>query len=140
MGDEHSPNDVAQLNNILSSSKGSNAKSSYTEDGADLQQQPTYRQPRTGSGHTTPMNQKRQSNGTMNMLNQEDSGLEHYFVGPRDLDRHSKLPYFMRMHGSILPKMIVPLLLIGGEATLITCITKFVHNCKDDLQYELCFG
>lgn len=34
----------------------------------------------------------------------------------------------MRMHGSILPKMILPLLSVAAWATLITCISKYVHN------------
>jgi putative membrane protein len=50
-------------------------------------------------------------------------------VGPMDLDKHSKLPYFMRMHGSVLPRMIVPLLLITSWTTLITCISKLVREC-----------
>lgn len=29
------------------------------------------------------------------------------------------------MHGSILPKMIVPLFILGGWATCITCISEF---------------
>lgn len=29
----------------------------------------------------------------------------------------------MRMHGSILPKMIVPLLWVGAWSSTITCIT-----------------
>lgn len=32
------------------------------------------------------------------------------------------------MHGSILPKMILPLLWVGGWSTLITCISEFVHD------------
>ncbi|KAL8723001.1 MAG: hypothetical protein Q9225_000617 [Loekoesia sp. 1 TL-2023] len=52
---------------------------------------------------------------------------EDSFTQPRDIERHSKLPYFVRMHGSITPRMIVPLAFIGAWATLITCISKFVH-------------
>jgi putative membrane protein len=59
-----------------------------------------------------------------------DDGIDHYFVGPRDLDSHSKLPHFMRLHGSVMPKMIVPLLVVGAWATLITVISKYVYNCK----------
>jgi putative membrane protein len=44
------------------------------------------------------------------------------------MDRHTKWPIFMRMHGSILPKMILPLLFVAGWSTLITCISAFVHN------------
>jgi putative membrane protein len=32
----------------------------------------------------------------------------------------------MRMHGSVLPRMILPLTFAGGWATLITCLSKFV--------------
>lgn len=34
----------------------------------------------------------------------------------------------MQMHGSILPKMIVPLLVVAAWATLITLLSKFVPN------------
>ncbi|KAF2113275.1 Bestrophin, RFP-TM, chloride channel-domain-containing protein [Lophiotrema nucula] len=51
--------------------------------------------------------------------------MDDYFVGPRDMSRHSKWPFFMRMHGSVLPKMILPLLIVGGWSTLITCISEF---------------
>ena len=34
----------------------------------------------------------------------------------------------MRMHGSILPKMIVPLFFVGGWATAVTLISKHVKN------------
>ncbi|KAI4851009.1 membrane protein [Aureobasidium sp. EXF-8845] len=54
--------------------------------------------------------------------------MEDYFAGPRDMARHSKLPFFMRLHGSVLPKMILPLLFIGGWATMITLISKFVFK------------
>ncbi|CAI4212865.1 unnamed protein product [Parascedosporium putredinis] len=49
--------------------------------------------------------------------------IDDYFVGPRDISKHSKWPLFMRMHGSILPKMIVPLLWVGAWSSTITCIT-----------------
>ena len=53
--------------------------------------------------------------------------LDDYFTGPRDLSKHSKWPMFMRMHGSIVPKMIVPLLFFGAWATAVTLISKKVH-------------
>lgn len=56
--------------------------------------------------------------------------LDHYFVGPRDLEKHSKLPQFMRLHGSVMPKMIVPLLFVGAWATVITVISRYVYNRK----------
>ena len=46
--------------------------------------------------------------------------------------RHSKLPFFMRMHGSVTPKMIVPLLFIACWATAITCIHKLVRSLAVD--------
>ena len=62
----------------------------------------------------------------------------HQFqVGPLDLDKHSKLPYFLRMHGSVLPRMIVPLLMIASWTTLITCISKFVQERKLPRQIEV---
>ena len=57
-----------------------------------------------------------------------DLELEDYFRGPRDIYKHSKWPYFLRLHGSILPKMIIPLFFVGCWATAITCIDKFVHS------------
>ena len=57
-----------------------------------------------------------------------DLDLEDYFRGPRDIYKHSKWPYFMRMHGSILPKMLLPLFFVGCWATAITLIDHFVHS------------
>lgn len=54
--------------------------------------------------------------------------LEDFFTGPRDMKHHSKVPTFFRVHGSVLPKMILPLLFIGCWATAITCISKYVHS------------
>ncbi|KAL8786023.1 MAG: hypothetical protein Q9213_003004 [Squamulea squamosa] len=53
---------------------------------------------------------------------------EDSFTKPRDIEKHSKLPYFLRMHGSITPRMLVPLGFIGLWATLITCISEFVYE------------
>ncbi|KAG9228206.1 Bestrophin, RFP-TM, chloride channel-domain-containing protein [Amylocarpus encephaloides] len=58
----------------------------------------------------------------------ESIELTDYFVGPRNLDRHSKLPYFMQMHGSVLPRMLVPLTLTGAWATLITVLSTYVYK------------
>ncbi|KAF2852564.1 UPF0187-domain-containing protein [Plenodomus tracheiphilus IPT5] len=57
-----------------------------------------------------------------------DKDLDDYFIGPRDLDHHSKWPMFLRIHGSVSPEMILPLLVVGGWASAITCISKFVHD------------
>ncbi|KAL1972018.1 hypothetical protein VTN31DRAFT_7237 [Thermomyces dupontii] len=53
--------------------------------------------------------------------------LEHYFVGPRDLGKHSKWPTVMRMHGSVLPRLILPLTIMAGWSTTITCVSILVH-------------
>jgi ion channel-forming bestrophin family protein len=55
--------------------------------------------------------------------------IDDYFTGPRDIAKHSKWPLFMQMHGSILPKMLLPLLWVGGWSTAVTAITELgVHN------------
>ncbi|EPE09103.1 hypothetical protein F503_06879 [Ophiostoma piceae UAMH 11346] len=51
--------------------------------------------------------------------------IDDYFVGPRDISKHSKWPLFMQMHGSILPKMILPLFFLGGWSSCIVCVSKF---------------
>lgn len=45
-------------------------------------------------------------------------------VGPRDISKHSKWPMFLRLHGSVLPQMILPLGFVAGWATLFTCCDK----------------
>jgi putative membrane protein len=56
--------------------------------------------------------------------------LDDYFTGPRDISRHSKWPAFLRMHGSILPKMVLPLLFVLAWSTAITCISMLVHTLE----------
>ncbi|KAK3370707.1 Bestrophin, RFP-TM, chloride channel-domain-containing protein [Podospora didyma] len=51
-------------------------------------------------------------------------GLDDYFAGPRDIQKHSKWPLFMQMHGSILPKMILPLIAVACWATLFTTLNE----------------
>lgn len=53
--------------------------------------------------------------------------IDDYFAGPRDMQKHSKLPFFMRIHGSVLPRMILPLSFVGLWATTITCISKLTN-------------
>ena len=45
-------------------------------------------------------------------------------------NQQSDLPYFLRIHGSVLPKMILPLLFVAGWATAVTVISKYVYKCK----------
>ncbi|KAK5111581.1 hypothetical protein LTR62_004877 [Meristemomyces frigidus] len=54
--------------------------------------------------------------------------LEDLFRGPRDPHRHSKWPYFFRLHGSVLPRMILPLLVLAAWSTMIVCIHQLVHR------------
>lgn len=54
--------------------------------------------------------------------------VEEHTTRPQDLEKHSKLPYFLRMSGSIAPRLIVPLVVTGLWATLITCISQFVYG------------
>ncbi|KAF6834849.1 upf0187 domain membrane protein [Colletotrichum musicola] len=58
--------------------------------------------------------------------------LDDYFTGPRDILKHSKWPLFMQMHGSILPKMIVPLLWM---CLWSSCIT-LVHMLKTKMAVD----
>lgn len=50
--------------------------------------------------------------------------IDDYFTGPRDIAKHSKWPLFMQMHGSILPKMILPLLVVGAWSAAVTILCK----------------
>jgi hypothetical protein len=49
-----------------------------------------------------------------------------FFEGPRDIQRHSKLPLCIRLYGGILPNMILPLLFAGIWSTGINLIHHFV--------------
>lgn len=55
-----------------------------------------------------------------------------YFEGPRDTQRHSKLPLFMQLHGGILPKMILPLVFVGSWATTVCLIDEHISNVGVD--------
>lgn len=46
------------------------------------------------------------------------------------MSKHSKWPFFLRMHGSVLPKMILPLSVVALWSTLITCLCAFVYQLK----------
>jgi predicted membrane chloride channel (bestrophin family) len=53
----------------------------------------------------------------------ESLDLDDYFTGPRDMSRHSKWPMFMRLHGSIMPKMVLPLIFVGCWSSLIVTLS-----------------
>lgn len=57
---------------------------------------------------------------------------DEYFTGPADVEHHSRFPYFLRMHGSITPRMILPLAFIALWSTLITLISHFWYPLKVD--------
>lgn len=61
---------------------------------------------------------------TPNPFSRKNSSLDldDYFRGPRDIAKHSKWPMFLQMHGSILPKMILPLIAVGIWSTAITLV------------------
>lgn len=46
------------------------------------------------------------------------------------MSKHSKWPVFLRMHGSVLPKMILPLTVVSLWSTFITCFSEFVYELK----------
>ena len=50
-----------------------------------------------------------------------------YFDGPQDLEKHSKLPYFLRLSGSVLPRLVVPLIFVAAWSTAVTCVSHFVY-------------
>ncbi|KAI8952963.1 Bestrophin, RFP-TM, chloride channel-domain-containing protein [Xylaria longipes] len=60
--------------------------------------------------------------------------IDDYFSGPRDISKHSKWPLFLQLHGSITPKMIVPLLVIGAWASLITALSAKFDNIELSIQ------
>ncbi|KAH8702553.1 UPF0187 domain membrane protein [Talaromyces proteolyticus] len=85
---------------------------------------------RTNTDSTLPksrpisVNELRESQKSW-LANRDDlsTDIEHYFVGPRDLSRHTKWPTFLRMHGSILPRLILPLFFVAAWSTVITLVT-----------------
>lgn len=52
--------------------------------------------------------------------------LDEYFEGPRDIRQFSRLPLCLRLYGSVLPKMLVPLLLVGAYAATIAALCEYV--------------
>ena len=46
------------------------------------------------------------------------------------MSKHSKWPFFLRMHGSVFPKMILPLTVVTLWSTVITCISQYLYALK----------
>lgn len=62
-------------------------------------------------------------------LQRKDSlDADDYFSGPRNIQKHSKWPLILQLHGSIIPKLILPLFLVACWSTAITVISKRVHD------------
>ena len=89
--------------------------------GVDVNSQTTSRQPSPKSAHRT----KRPDNSR-----NANSFMGDLLDKPRDDERHSKVPYFLRLSGSITPRMIVPLLFMSAWSTAITCICEFAHPLR----------
>ncbi|KAG8533096.1 uncharacterized protein KY384_001879 [Bacidia gigantensis] len=76
------------------------------------------------SAQSTPVRRTSpHQNGTRRPPLHHHNTADEYFVGPADLERFTKLPDFLRMHGSITPRMILPLTFVGIWSTLITLIS-----------------
>jgi hypothetical protein len=48
--------------------------------------------------------------------------------GPHDTTRHSRWPIFLRIRGSVVPAMILPLTFISLWSSCVTIISKFVYE------------
>lgn len=71
-------------------------------------------------------------------------------LGPRELDRHSKWPMLLRIHGSCVPELILPLLLVGAWTTTVCLFSRHVkdresirgsynHRCFQLTNARVCF-
>ncbi|KAF8250434.1 UPF0187-domain-containing protein [Wilcoxina mikolae CBS 423.85] len=58
--------------------------------------------------------------------------LDNYFSGPLDPAKHSKFPFFMRLHGSILPKLLVPIAFVAAWSAGIVVISEYGHSLAVD--------
>ncbi|KAI1821467.1 Bestrophin, RFP-TM, chloride channel-domain-containing protein [Xylaria intraflava] len=89
------------------------------------------------SGHHIPLpTPPGRSTSTPNPFSRKNTSidLDDYFSGPRDIAKHSKWPLFLQLHGSITPKLIVPLIAIGAWATLITVLSKEFYHIELSIQ------
>ncbi|KAI1196696.1 Bestrophin, RFP-TM, chloride channel-domain-containing protein [Nemania serpens] len=84
---------------------------------------------------TNPMTSSR-PNSVLNPFSRKNTSidLDDYFSGPRDIAKHSKWPLFLQLHGSITPKMIVPLIAIGAWASLITALSHQYEHIELSIQ------
>ena len=59
-----------------------------------------------------------------------DHRLTNLQFGPRDVTRHSKIPLFFKIHGSVLPKILLPLCMVTIWATANTLIIREIEFDK----------
>ncbi|EPS45210.1 hypothetical protein H072_782 [Dactylellina haptotyla CBS 200.50] len=71
-------------------------------------------------------------NGNSSFFDDLSSDLDGYFTGPIDTTKGSKLPYFMRLRGSVLPGLILPMLFVTAWTVWITCVHKLVRPLNID--------
>ena len=88
----------------------------------------------TLNGYLVSIKKKKKKNPSLSIIQAPQQITNFFFLkniqqGPRDPTRHSKVPCFMRVHGSIFPKMIIPVLIVGIWATAVTLISKHVYSC-----------
>lgn len=87
--------------------------------------QPPKEPPQTGADLVSPALPPT----ALNYFSRSDTmDLGDYFVGPRDTQKHSKWPLFLQVHGSILPKVAIPLTVLGLWATAITLVSQLVYE------------
>ncbi|KAH7128447.1 membrane protein [Dendryphion nanum] len=53
---------------------------------------------------------------------------EDYFVGPRNIQRHSKWPRALCMHGSVAPKLALPTFLVTVWSAVLVVFSQKVHD------------
>lgn len=58
--------------------------------------------------------------------------LDDYFEGPRDIKQFSRVPLCLRLYGSVLPKMIFPLIFVGFWSAAITIVCEHVYSIAID--------
>ncbi|KAH9884375.1 Bestrophin, RFP-TM, chloride channel-domain-containing protein [Xylariomycetidae sp. FL2044] len=58
----------------------------------------------------------------------DNTKFDDYFLGPRELDRHSKWPMMLRIHGSCIPELIVPILFVGAWTTTVCLFSRHVKD------------
>ncbi|KAK6525175.1 hypothetical protein TWF694_005321 [Orbilia ellipsospora] len=51
-----------------------------------------------------------------------------YFTGPIDTTKNSSLPYFMRIKGSVMPGLIIPMSFVAAWAVWVTCVDQLVTS------------